>query len=303
MNGQTRSSPVGGTVFNIQRYSTQDGPGIRTTVFFKGCPLDCRWCHNPEGKAPAPALAFRAERCIRCGACDLACPLESGQTCTSCGTCAKACPTEARSVCGVTMTVHELMSEIIRDRICFDQSGGGATFSGGEPTAQPRFLMALLAQCRREGVSTSVDTCGHAEKSVLLEMAKACDLVLYDLKGHGEARHISNTGVGSARILENLEALVGAGCRIWLRLPIVAGHTDDADEMELLARVCRGMGALGRVERVDLLPYHPLGVGKLEWLGVQQKMPTPKTPTPQELDMLAGIWKNHRFDVHIGAWR
>ena len=292
-----------GTIFNIQRYSTQDGPGIRTTVFFKGCPLKCTWCHNPEGMSSACELALHGERCIRCGACKEACPAglapERGQDgCQSCGQCANACPAGARNLFGRQATAGEVIAEIVKDRIFYDQSGGGATFSGGEPLAQPQFLGELLSECKREGIPTALDTCGYADKDDLLGLAGQADLVLYDLKGHDDARHIANTGVPAAPILDNLEELAQTHKNIWIRLPIIQGRTDDECEMELLAlRFCK----IKSIKRVVLLPYHAMGEAKLKKLGALPRIEGATAPSPQALNVISEIWRHHGFDAQIGG--
>lgn len=296
-----------GTIFNVQRFSVRDGPGLRTTVFFKGCPLNCLWCHNPEGMNGNSDLAFRKERCLVCGLCKGACPsmpqdsfplLPGGAGCSVCGSCTQNCPTEARVLFGRVVSSEELMASILRDRIFFDQSGGGVTFSGGEPTFQPVFLEKILTECCKEGISTAIDTCGYADKAVLLGLAQKADLVLFDVKGFDSARHCSNTGVDATSILENLDALVQAHHSIWLRVPVVPGYTDDAGEMESLA----SRYALSEsIKRVALLPYHPLGAAKLDMLGNARKMPDIATPSQSTLETLAGVWRRRGFDVHIGG--
>jgi pyruvate formate lyase activating enzyme len=292
-----------GVVFNIQRYSTKDGPGIRTTVFLKGCPLDCLWCHNPEGRSHSAVLTFQADRCIQCGLCAERCPndypLQPGDAkCRVCGACADVCPAEARTMSGRSMTVSEVMAEIVRDRLFFDQSGGGVTFSGGEPTAQPQVLDALLIECRREGIKTAIDTCGYVGSTILIDLADKADLILYDLKGCCDARHRSNTGVDSAPILENLDELAKCHHSIWLRLPIVPGYTDDPSETEALAS---RYSSLKSIVRVCLLPYHAMGDAKLKKMGERSKLPNIFAPSPQILDTLKEIWMHYGFDTHVGV--
>jgi pyruvate formate lyase activating enzyme len=292
-----------GVVFNVQRYSTKDGPGIRTTVFLKGCPLDCLWCHNPEGRSASAVLTFQSERCIHCGACAKCCPsgeplLPGDANCRACGACADACPAEARTISGRSMTVGEVMADIVRDRLFYDQSGGGVTFSGGEPTAQPQFLEALLMECRREGINTAIDTCGYVGKAALIGLADRADLILYDLKGFCATRHRTNTGVDSTPILENLDELSRLHHSIWLRLPIVPGYTDDLSEMEALAsRYC----SLKSIVRVCLLPYHAMGDAKLKKLGKYSKLPNISAPSSQLLDTIKEIWMRYGHDTRIGV--
>ena len=293
-----------GTIFNIQRYSTQDGPGIRTTVFFKGCPLKCAWCHNPEGISTVSERTFHEERCINCRACEDACPVglppghKPAAGCRLCGECANACPAGAKSIFGRLATAKEVMAEILKDRIFYDQSGGGATFSGGEPMAQPHFLGELLRECKSAGISTALDTCGYADMGDLLNLAGQADLVLYDLKGHDDALHMANTGVPAAPILNNLEKLSQAHKCIWIRLPIVQGRTDDLGEMELLAsRFCK----LKSIKRVVLLPYHSMGDTKLKKMGAPPRMEGAMAPSPQTLNAISEIWKRRGFNAQIGA--
>jgi pyruvate formate lyase activating enzyme len=284
------ASPVGGTIFNVQRYSTEDGPGIRTTVFLKGCPLDCPWCHNPEGRSPDPALMFSQARCVACGRCRAGCGLLRAQEtpfpqgCLSCFACAGACPAGARTVAGRAASVGEVVAEIMRDRIFYDQSGGGVTFSGGEPLAQPGFLDGLLSRCRQAGIRTAIDTCGHADADTLMALCEKADLVLYDLK----------CGCDAGSALENLDAIAGAHRSIWLRLPIVPGRTDDAAGMErLAARYC----GRGSIKRVALLPYHAGGEGKLKRMGLPPRMPGAKAPTAEAMEAIAEIWRRRGFEV------
>jgi len=289
-----------GTIFDIQRYSTDDGPGIRTTVFLKGCPLNCPWCHNPEGRTFEPVLTFGAARCIGCGRCRALCDLLRDQGspfpegCRSCFACAGACPTGARVISGRTATVGEVMAELKRDRIFYDQSKGGVTFSGGEPLARPDYLDALLSECRRVGIHTAIDTCGHAEPAILMALCGKADLVLYDLKVGNNDTHRANTGVGSDLILENLDALLETHKTIWLRLPIVPGHTDDRDEMERLATRYSGRASIGRVV---MLPYHSGGEAKLKRMGRPTKMPGATAPTAEAMEALAEIWRRSGFEV------
>jgi pyruvate formate lyase activating enzyme len=296
-----------GIVFNVQRFSVHDGPGIRTTVFLKGCPLRCSWCHNPESLEARPQMALRLDRCLSCGACDEACPREAGPLragevfgeagCEDCGSCLAACSSAAREAVGRQWTVEEVMVELLRDRIFFDDAGGGATFSGGEPLSQPGFLLECLQRCRAEGLHTAVDTSGFAPRRVLLEVAERCDLVLYDIKSMDPAAHQQMTGVPLEPILDNLRALAEQHPRIWLRVPLIAGVTDNRSGIEKVA----GLAAeLPSVEKVSLLPYHGIGTGKLGRLGGDdaERLEAPKDG---RLEELAGLMRTGGRPVEIGG--
>ncbi len=284
---------ITGRVFNVQRFSLHDGPGIRTTVFLKGCPLRCAWCHNPEGISTEPEILVAASRCIGCGACVDACPsglasvagwVRDGRACcTACGMCVEACPSQARQIAGRDVTVPELLDEIVRDRVFFE-GGGGVTFSGGEPLLQLRFLEAMLQECRAAGLHTAVDTSGLAPLKHLLRIAPLTDLFLYDVKLVDEGRHRLHTGVSNATILANLETLSRVHDTIWLRIPVVPGVTDDDANMRATAALA---ARLRSVRRVSLLPYHRLGTDKLDRLDGARRVADPASPSRAHMDRLA----------------
>ncbi len=283
-----------GIVFNIQRFSLHDGPGIRTTVFLKGCPLHCLWCHNPEGLSPYPEILLSPQRCIACGECVEACPQELPvpgkplcahdlDRCQVCGACADACPAEARQVAGRTMTVDEVMAEIVRDRVFFDESGGGATFSGGEPLTQSGFLRRLLQACREEGIHSVVDTSGVAPWEALASIADLVDLFLYDLKILDDRLHRQLTGASNLTILENLQRLGERGRRIWIRLPVIPGMNDGLENLEATVRLAAGIPG---VERICLLPFHPLGEDKRRRMGSIQALQGVERPSDERMQQL-----------------
>ena len=282
----------GGWVFNIQKYSVHDGPGIRTTVFFKGCPLACAWCHNPEGISPKPEIIVQESRCLVCGECRKACPLDPlpahpgrlparNQVCTFCGACVDACPTEARQMVGQPVTVAEVMEAILQDRIFYEESGGGATFSGGEPLLQPEFLEALLLACRSRDIRTAVDTSGLAAAATLLRIAPLTDLFLFDLKLLDDDLHRRHCGVSNRLILSNLQALASAHANLWLRVPLIPGINDGDDNLKALARFA---AALPGIQQINLLPYHKTGVRKFRQVGQSYALDHLAEPSPEQME-------------------
>ena len=284
-----RRAAASGMIFNIQRYSLHDGPGIRTTVFLKGCPLNCLWCHNPEGISPRREISVATGRCIECGACIEACPFSASadaggclpanhDDCNQCGQCTDACPTGVRQMIGKTMTVAEIMAEIRKDRMFHDQSGGGVTISGGEPLSQPAFTIGLLEACRAEGVHATLDTTGFGRSEPLMEAAGLADLVLYDLKAMDDARHLRLTGVSNRIILENLKQLDRVHRNIWIRLPIVPGFNDDLHNLRQTADF---IASLRNVTLVNLLPFHRTGVDKFDRLGKAHSLTGIEAPSAE----------------------
>jgi len=286
-----------GVVLNIQRYSLQDGPGIRTTVFLKGCPLDCWWCHNPESLSPGPEVLVVESRCIRCGQCREACATDLAGPCTRCGACLEACPTGARHMAGRIMGPQEVLAEVLKDRLFYDDSGGGVTFSGGEPLMQSGFLRSLLRACRQDGLHTAIDTCGYVPQEELLETARWADLVLYDLKMMDSERHRRYTGVPNDRILDNLAALGREHGQIWIRVPVIPGVNDRDVELESMAHFAAGVPG---VRRVCLLPYHELGLHKRSRLGQPYRLKGITTPDPRQLEETARPFRQAGLEVVIG---
>ena len=285
----SRSFPVTGRIFDIQRFSIHDGPGIRTTVFLMGCPLRCQWCHNPEGQSGAAQISFVAEKCIGCGYCAAACrqgahQIQAGQhsfergKCLACGECTTGCHTGALECIGREITVDEALATALRDEPFYRQSGGGLTISGGEPLMQLDFTAELLRAAKAAGLHCAVETCGYANEGWVERLQPLVDLFLYDLKETDPARHREFTGVDSARILANLHALHDAGSAVLLRLPIVPGLNDRLDHFTGIATLAR---RLPRLVGVEVMPYHRLGSGKQQRLG--QPDPLPDIPAPNSV--------------------
>ena len=282
-----------GRIFDIKRFALHDGPGIRTTVFTKGCPLRCAWCHNPESISPEPALAFMPDRCIGCGACLRVCPrgahrLDAAQhvldrqACAVCGLCAAECPAGALELVGREVTVGEVMEEVLRDRPYYQTSGGGLTVSGGEPTSQVEFTESLLQAAADEGLHRCLDTCGHCSFELLQRLGALVDLWLFDYKETDPARHVEQTGVSNELILDNLRRLHATGAPIRLRCPIIPGLNDRADHFEGIARLAKELADL---ESVEIMPYHRLGEGKGDRFGLAGRQPArAQAPTQAAID-------------------
>ena len=266
-----------GVIFNIQRYCVNDGPGIRTTVFMKGCPLNCAWCHNPESKKIKPQGLFRLALCTSCGRCVSVCEenchtikdgkhLFNPQKCKNCKSCVDACLNGAMEFMGEEKTVNEVIVEVEKDKIFYETSNGGLTVSGGEPFYQFDFLLCLLKAAKESGISTAVETCGFVKPDWLELAAPFIDLFLYDYKLSKIDEHKKYTGVENTLILENLHILNKLGKRVVLRCPIIKGINDNNDHFEAIARLTE---RYQNIEQVDIEPYHRLGESKAEGIGIE----------------------------------
>ena len=280
-----RQNIIKGCVFNIQNYSVHDGPGIRTIVFMKGCPLECRWCSNPESQKQEPELAYNPNKCIgiaECGRCEKVCAFSAirrendgkvsidRNSCGQCFACVEVCPSKAMHVFGSMMSVEEVLKAVERDSAFYSRSGGGLTVSGGEPLVQDDFVIALLKEAKRRRINTAMETCGAAEWSCLEKACHYLDTLLFDIKSVNSAKHSQFTGAGNETILENLRKVrnVFPGLKVLVRTPLVPDFNDTEEEVGDI------VGFLGELAAVDyeILPYHRMGSSKYQFLGREYLM-------------------------------
>ena len=272
-----------GVVFDIQRFSVHDGPGIRTTVFMKGCPLRCRWCHNPEGLSPKPQLKFQTEQCIGCGACGKRESLSS----------ASSCPSKALTVCGWEADEEEIINAVLRDRMFYKDSGG-VTFSGGECLLQADFCAAVLTRIKALGLHCAIDTCGYVPWEEIQKTLDCCDLYLYDIKCINPLIHKEFTGVDNTLILENFKHLAQEKKDIWVRIPVIPDFNNSEEEMSSIASF---ISSFDSVKQVTLMPYHSLGAGKYKTLGLSYPYDVAKKISSDELAVYRKIFEAEKIPL------
>jgi len=297
-----------GLIFNLQRFSIHDGPGIRTTVFMKGCPLQCLWCANPESQDFIPNLIVRDINCRGCGACVDTCVegaismSKEGRRriawdrCTQCLLCVDVCIYGSLNVCGRYVGVAEVLDEVLKDSAFYNNSGGGMTVSGGEAFSQTRFVTRLLKEAKREGLHTTIDTSGYAPWKEMKEVLCFADLVLFDIKHLDSEEHEKTTGVDNRRILDNLRR-VSREKEVWLRVPLIAGFNDSDAHMDQIAVLGREIGA----KKISLLPYHEGGKSKSEQIGRSYGFPEAKVPDDDHIAYLKGFIEKRDIRVSVGS--
>ena len=299
-----------GLIFDIKRFSIHDGPGIRTTVFLKGCPLHCSWCHNPESQGTKPDVMLHPRRCIRCEACIEACPehaisaaddggvITDRGLCVRCGTCSETCYAGARERVGREYTVEALLEEIESDRDFYEESGGGVTLSGGEPLVQPQFTLDVLRACQSRGIHTALDTCGAVSWRVLDSVRPFTDLFLYDLKHMDDGAHKQSTGASNRRILENLERLSSLGHSIRLRFAVIPGINDSERNVQKTGEFA---AALPGRHSIALLPYHAAAADKYKKLGQSYRLVDTDPPGEERMAAIAAVLEGFGLEVTQGG--
>jgi len=312
MLGLSPDMSIEGLVLDVDRFASHDGPGIRTTVFLKGCPLACVWCHSPESRGAHPELLYQDERCDACGLCPETCPehaLSMGMNgerhvavldrdaCTVCGKCVEVCYPGALRIGGIATSVGEMVQQVEADAPFFISSGGGVTLSGGEPARQPDFSFNFLLACQMRGIHTAMETTGYARTEVMQRLASVADLLLFDMKLVDSAAHMKYAGVPNELIITNLRMLASEGHDIQVRVPCIPGINDSADQIRSTSRLVADSG----VKRIALLPYNSAAGAKYDWIGTPYTLGGRTTQEEEYMDVLAGICKTAGLEVQIGG--
>ncbi len=302
-----------GLVFNIQKFCIHDGPGIRTTVFLKGCPLKCRWCANPESQLEKSQLMLDRRKCVRCHRCVAACPnggirpdSETGypvfdrELCQSCGSCVNAClgnGEKALTMEGQRMTAGEVLKEVLKDEVFYKSSGGGVTFSGGEPLKQMDFIKPIAKELRKRGIHTACETAGYVTEEEMKEAVSCMDLFLFDMKHYNGEKHLEGTEAEQENILNNLSLILDSGCKVISRIPVIPGFNNEEADAHGFGRLLKSMG----IREVHLLPFHQFGEGKYEQLGITYQMAGIPSMKPEELTGMKEIMEQYVERVQIGG--
>jgi pyruvate formate lyase activating enzyme len=293
-------------LFNIQKFSVHDGPGIRTTIFFKGCPLTCQWCHNPESQSYQAEILIDRDRCTRCGACEKHCSQQAAwqnnhqlfydaEKCNACERCIDYCCKNAREIAGKEYTVQDVMQEIHKDKAFYEQSGGGVTLSGGEVMTQIDFVEELVKACKEQGITVVIDTCGYAPSENFLRIMKYVDVFLYDIKLMDSGEHEHYTGRDNALILENLRLLSNHDAVIQLRLPLIEGINTKNEQIQDIIDFIATL----KIHSINLLPYHHMGQGKYKKLNCP--LPVLERPSDLRLEEIQSMFKQANYKVQIGG--
>ncbi|QIB68839.1 choline TMA-lyase-activating enzyme [Aminipila butyrica] len=301
------------TIFNIQKYNMYDGPGVRTLVFFKGCPLRCKWCANPEGLQKKFQVMYKANNCTNCGACVSVCPVgihsiskdnqehkvDQSIDCLGCQKCVEACNFGALTIVGQVMTISELLEIILEDKTFYEVSGGGVTLGGGEVTAQIEAATSLLQACKQEGIHTAIETCGYTKLENILKIAEFTDLFLFDVKQMNSDKHFELTGVRNEQILTNLKELLHRRYNVQVRMPMLKGINDSEEEITAVIEFLMPYRDQKNFKGIDLLPYHKLGVNKYNQLGMEYPIEGDPSLSEEELDRIECWIKKYDFPVSV----
>lgn len=301
------------TIFNIQKYNMYDGPGVRTLIFFQGCPLRCKWCANPEGMMKKYRVMFKSNSCVNCGACVSVCPvgihtisneslkheINRNIDCIGCGKCADACLQSALSIVGQVKTISELLEIVEEDREFYEVSGGGVTLGGGEVLMQPEAACSLLMACKQEGINTAIETCGYAKLESVLKVAEFTDLFLFDIKQIDSDKHFQLTGVRNELILDNLTELIKRKYNVHIRMPLLKGLNDGKDDIENAMKFLLPFKDYKNFKGIDLLPYHKMGVNKYNQLGMEYPIEGDPSLSNEDLDRIEGWIKNFDLPVKV----
>lgn len=303
------------TIFNVQKYNMYDGPGVRTLIFFQGCPLRCKWCANPEGMIKKYRVMFKSNSCVNCGACVSVCPVgihtisneslkhevNRNIECIGCRKCVDACLNSALSIVGEVKTISELVEIVEEDRAFYEASGGGVTLGGGEVLMQPEAASSLLMACKQEGINTAIETCGYSKLELVLKVAEFTDLFLFDIKHINSDKHFELTGVRNEQILENLKELLRRKYKVKIRMPLLKGVNDRKEDIEDIMKFLMPFKDYKNFKGIDLLPYHKMGVNKYNQLGIEYPIEGDPSLSNEDLNKIE-IWIK-KYDLSVKVIR